>query len=657
MDRGKNEPVPTNCPGALALKTVPQSKIEARLAVLFVAVHVALVAWGAAVHSPTYDETGYVPAGLYHLTTGNFDLCPVNPPLPRMVAAVPLLALRPTADFANDGALARGEFFATGRRFIDVNGRRAQTLYVAARWACLPFTVLGAYVAYRWASELYGGWAGLTATVLWCVCPNFLGHAQLATPDVPAAAVGLWANWLFWGWLKRPDWAGALLTGVALGAAELTKTTWLVLYGVWPLLWVASEFVRRAEWLGAPGLAGARGVALRGGQLAVTLVLSIYVLNLGYGFEGTGTPLGEFQFRCRALAGDEAADRYQPGNRFADSWLARVPVPLPHAYVTGVDQVRHVLQWGYPSYLRGTWRDHGWWYYYLYGLAVKTPVSTIVLMALAAVGAVVGLGGARPRQKGAWFAEAVMLAPAACVLVLVSSQTGINHHLRYVLPAVPYLYIFASRLAGTRTDENGPSEATAVARTSGWRAPLVRHVAVAVLLAGAAIESLWNSPHCMSFFNVPAGGPANGHAHLVDSNIDWGQDLLYLRDWLDEHPEAQPLNLAFFGNFDPRAFGIEFQLPPRLGDELPDGTTPAAAAAALPPGWYAVSVNFLRGYRIPLSDGTGGTEYPGPEAFTYFQHLTPVARAGYSIYVYHVRPFTHSQGDTARGTGTFFPVE
>ena len=94
-------------------------------------------------------------------------------------------------------------------------------------------------------------------------------------------------------------------------------------------------------------------------------------------------------------------------------------------------------------------------------------------------------------------------------------------------------------------------------------------------------------PHSLSYFNELAGDPTGGHAHLIHSNIDWGQDLLYLKRWLDGHPEARPLYVAYCGTVDPHYLGIDYQLPP-VAD-------PGAAVPHLEPGWYAVSVNFLRG--------------------------------------------------------------
>lgn len=70
-----------------------------------------------------------------------------------------------------------------------------------------------------------------------------------------------------------------------------------------------------------------------------------------------------------------------------------------------------------------------------------------------------------------------------------------------------------------------------------------------------------------------------GHDHLLGSNLDWGQDLLNLRRWLDQHPEAEPPHLAYYGTVDPRIAGIQFRLPSVAGQ---DGD------AALPPGmWFS----------------------------------------------------------------------
>lgn len=596
--------------------------------------HACLLAWGAYVHSPTFDETGYLPAGICHWKHGRFALGNVNPPLVRLIAALPVMAAGTNFDW-DRASIDEGNFFGLGREFIAANGERAMWLYTLGRWACIPFSLVGGWVAWRWASELYGKRAGLLALVLWCVCPNVLGHGQLLTPDVAAAGLGLAAAWRFWHWLRAESWDESLLAGLVLGLAELARPTWIILFVLWPAIWlvrvVARFVVQRSRHVSEPSVRAASGWRSLS-QLAVLIFVAVNVLNLGYGFEGSFTRLGEFNFYSRLLTGVHGA---QLGNRFAGTIWGHVPVPLPAEYVQGLDRSRSYLEFGMRSYLRGTWKDRGWWYYYLYGLAIKVPLGTWLLGLAATLVWVRALwrGGrgsdvpalepasiaSSSRQAAGWLAAAVLVAPAVALLGLVSSQTGYNHHVRYAMPVLGFGFVWAARIAETLPET--------VTSALAWRR-YVRAYIVIGLAAWAAASSLWHYPHSMSYFNELVGGPAHGAHHLLDSNIDWGQDLLFLRRWLQQHPEAKPLRLAFFGNFDPRVVGIEFSNPP-FGEGSGPGYRP-------PPGWYAVSVNFIFGYSHSMADGQGGWTYVPRGAYVYFLKLRPVARCGWSIYVYHV---------------------
>jgi hypothetical protein len=153
--------------------------------------------------------------------------------------------------------------------------------------------------------------------------------------------------------------------------------------------------------------------------------------------------------------------------------------------------------------------------------------------------------------------------------------------------------------------------------------------------AGSVVSSLAVYPHSLSYFNEAAGGPIGGPAHLLDSNIDWGQDLLNLRRWLDVHPEVAGLKLAYFGAAGPRLAGIDAPLPPR--GPMESGEDPDRAGELGPqPGWFAVSVNYVYGYHDSKSDRP---------YYAYFRAFKPAAMAGYSIYIYHI---TRTEADEAR---------
>jgi len=624
------------------------------LVVAIVCVHVGALAWSASRHSPGWDEVGHFSAAISHWEFGRFDLFRVNPPLVRLAAATPLLFAAPRTHWSDffEAPGTRPEF-GMGRQLLAANGRRSFFLFALARWACIPFSLVGAYLCFRWGRELYGQTAGILALTLWCFSPNIIAHGSLITPDAGAAAMGVAAAYVFWRWLKRPTWGWAVAAGLVLGLAELTRTTWIVLFGLWPVLWIvwtkAESRKRKAEENAEGRRQNAeRRWARETWQMGVMLLLGLYVLNLGYGFEGSFQRLGEYGFVSEMLGGpkDHAERAYRPEvrNRFEGTWLAGVPVPLPKNYLMGIDLQKSDFENKMWSYLRGEWRLGGWWYYYLYALAIKEPLGTWVLVVLAA-GVSLWPGGrcppaiarpsalapgplrlvpqeavatevATPRPvplapgpsplapgpsplapgpsgySAGWRDELVLLAPAAVVLTLVSSQTGFNHHLRYVLPIFPFVFIWASKVA---------------------RAVELKHWKIASV-AGAALlwsvgSSLYYYPHSLSYFNELVGGPKGGHYHLGSSNIDWGQDLLYLKRWLDEHPEAQPLHLAFDCWYDPKLAGVEYI-----------GRPPANSPE---PGWHAVSVN-------QIHNRSGEYEY--------FLQFEPVGMAGYSIYIYHVTP-------------------
>jgi hypothetical protein len=573
--------------------TLIKRRITGACASVLLLAHAGLVAWGATRHSPNIDEVAHLPAGITYWYFGRFDFYRANPPLVRLLAALPVVLARPNTDWKNFNTHPGGEW-TVGGDFIAANGEQSFWYFAMARWACIPLSLVGGYVCFRWSTELYGGWAGLLSLALWCFCPNVLACAQMITPDAGAAALGAAAGYLFWRWLGQPSWRRAVVAGGALGLAELTKTTWVILFLLWPVLWAVYRWPDRRR---LPG----RDWAGQAGQLGVLLVFGLYTVNLGYAFEGSFQRLGEFRFDSKALGGVER-DPTSPGlevqgNRFAGTWLGALPVPVPRNYLLGIDVLKHAFEEQKPSYLRGEWRRGGWWYYYLYALAIKVPLGTGLLLLLAAAFKLCRAGPpVRLRD------ELVLLAPAVLILVFVSSQTGFNHHLRYVLPALPFAFIWAGQAAQ--------------ARVRGWAVPAV----VAGALAWSVASSLWVYPHSLSYFNELVGGPANGHAHLVDSNIDWGQDLFYLKRWLDQHPEARPLGLAYFGNVPPSLAGIESERVPDWPASRGNEADAEGGRGQGPrPGWFAVSVHRLRG-----------------EGYGYFLGFRPVAMAGYSIYVYHL---------------------
>ncbi|MDQ3330331.1 MAG: glycosyltransferase family 39 protein [Planctomycetota bacterium] len=568
-------------------------KSGAIVAAVLLLVQAGLLAWTAWRNSPVTDEPGQLSAGISHWELGRFELYRVTPPLVRSVGAVAALLAGPTTDWSafHAGPGTRADH-AVGRDFAEVNGPRIFWLTTVARWACIPFALLGGAICFRWARELYGEASGLLALALWCFSPDVLGHGHLLTTDVAGASFSVATFYSFWRWLRGRTWADAILAGCFLGGALLTKATYVIDFGLMLILWLVWRLRQKSS-------RSAAGFGWDIGQIAAIFAVALFLVNAAYGFDGSFKRLKDYIFVSEALAG-HGVDHVVGGNRFSESWFGTVPVPLPEQYVLGVDYQKIYFERGLRSYLRGEWKTGGWWYYYLYGLAVKVPLGTWLLVFLGAATTAWGL------TRGKFVDDLLLLAPALAVLVLVSSQTGFNKNLRYVMAVYPFAFVWVSRVVSEDVLRAGRGVVPAALVAAGW----------------SVASSLSVYPHSLSYFNEAVGGPERGHEHLIHTNIDFGQDLLYLRDWLQEHPTPGPLFVTYYGKVDPRSAGIKYSLPMR-----DDGRWP--------PGRYAISVNILRGHGWTVPDGNGA-RVAIHDDYSSFLTRKPVGRAGYSIYIYDV---------------------
>jgi 4-amino-4-deoxy-L-arabinose transferase-like glycosyltransferase len=329
-----------------------------------------------------------------------------------------------------------------------------------------------------WARELYGPAAGLAALALIAFSPTFLAHAPLITPDVPLAATGLLALYLFHrhGHGAARPWAW----GLALGLCLLTKVS------AW--LFVAAVVIDGSV------LAWRRRDPAIGLRLATGLLLAYATLNAGYGFKG----LFDVQGKAALIA------------RVPDPPLVRLAAhaaapffPLPYLQAAAT-QLR--VGWlGWPAYLMGQLSMTGWWDYFLVALLVKETIPFLL---------VVAAGLAAFPWKRAGRAELLLLLPPLLFFACFSLgrvQIGI----RYVLPAFPFLAIFVSSLA----------------RLRGRRTLAI----LGVLLAAHAAVAVRACPDYIAYFNELVGGPKNGYRWLADSNLDWGQNETRLRAYAREH--------------------------------------------------------------------------------------------------------------------------
>ena len=438
---------------------------------------------------------------------------------------------------------------------------------------------------------LYGSAVPADGVLAAARLPNFLLGIALV------GLVGWWAYRL-WG-------RAAGLVALALAALEpnlvahacLVTTdlgvalfTCLTLY----LLW---EYLARPSgwWLAAAGLAA--GLALATKFSAIFLPQLAGILLVGQALFGT-TPLFSWPRRNWGDVARLAGAALSLTLLICFAALVLWAVYLGHglaAWWQGLDwQLAHQDR-GHPAFFLGDYSQGGWWAYLPVAFLLKTPLGSLLLVGASLVLCRAG----RPLR---WREAAFLLLPVAALFV-AATQARVNIGLRYLLPVYPLLYVQAGRLA-------------TVCGGHRWLFP--------VLLVGAlgwtAVSSGRVAPHQLAYFNELAGGPTGGQRYLGDSNLDWGQDLKNLKAYMDRERLAA-VHLCYFGTAPPDYYGIRYQRIPGAAqlavppdDRLPTGAEPEV---------LAISVGYLQGTHL---DEKG--------RFHWLRQRLPVARIGYSIYVY-----------------------
>ena len=543
--------------------------------------------------SLTMDEVAHLPAGYSYLTQKDMRLNPEHPPLLKDLAAFPLLFIKDIKFPAEIQAWqtdVNGQW-DFGRYFLYQTGNPAEQMIFWGRLPMILILLLLGFYVFKWARELFGNCASLLALFFFSFSPTLLAHGRLVTTDVGAAAGIFIATYYFIHALKSPTRKNIIIAGVVFGIAQLLKFSVILLvpfFGLLGLVW----------WL------------TKSGKFGQTVKIGFLVFLIGFALIWPVYQYHVWNYPPEKQLQDTQVylkDTIEP-LKSAILWAADKPLLRAYAqYFTGLSMVFHRVAGGNTTYFLGEVSNLGWRNYFPIVYAIKLPLAFHLLTLFSLLAAAWLL---IKTKIGRWmknhFPEFAMLT-FIVVYWAVSVKGNLNIGVRHLLPVFPLTFVLVSGM------------------TSRLLRPphlKLKYSALLLLILWQAFSVLSVYPHFIAYFNEAVGGPDQGYKYVVDSNLDWGQDLKRLKNWTEEN-NVEKIYIDYFGGSSPEYYFKDDFLPwwgQRSPEELPENS------------YLAVSASFLqggRGKKIPSLEGPEGY-------YLWLNQYTPVAKIGYSIFVYKI---------------------
>jgi hypothetical protein len=560
----------------------PDSTRRIRLVIgvtLLLAVMATELALSARQQSQTFDEAVHIFAGYRYWKYFDFGANPEHPPLIKLVAAIPLLRLPLRVPSIPDADFKMVEY-RTGRDFL--YGNDANTLLWRTRMAASVFTICLGLAVFLVAYSMWGAGPAFLALTLLIFEPNFLAHGALVTTDIGVTFGIFLGVGSFYFYLKKPSalrLAGAgLAAGLCIGAKHSGILIFPMLFflALFELLPLRDPATRKF----APGLA--KRALHQAASLAAITAISLVVLWSLYGFRyaarpsglSVNPPLPEF---AKYMGHTSAAIVLR---------IARWHL-LPESYLFGIVDIS--LPGTLPTVIFGKYYPSAQWFYFPSVFIVKSTLAFLVFCCLAPLSA--ALWGKQFRR------ETLFLAIPPAIYLIVAMSSGINYGVRHLLPVYPFLIVLVSFGAWKLGERRRALAAL-----------------VALLVACHVASSARAFPNYIPYANELWGGPAKTHEILADSNVDWGQGLTAMKQYIGQR-HVQNCWFAYFGSLIvdvsyygipckvlPTAFADLIQSPMPIVPPQVDGPVFISATEVTRTFWRADWVNpYLPFQRMPSS--------------------------------------------------------
>jgi len=565
--------------------------------------------------SLTFDETAHIVAGYSYLTQKDMRLNPEHPPLLKDLAALPLLFLdlnfpKDHPSWVQKDNAAWWHQFEFATQFLYRAGNNPDQILF---WSRLPMILLliflGCFLFY-WTRKLFGNKAALLSLFLFSCSPTFLAHGRLVTTDV-GAALGATLGIFFWlKFLKNPTKKNIVLAGLIFGTIMLFKFSLILLLPFFALITIVHAWLQAREKHVLKNILKYLCFALLIGVIGI-----VFVIWPVYQYHILNYP-PERQIRdTRFLLSTSVVPKFL---RDFNIWMVSNSISRALGqYLLGVLLVINRSAGGHTTYFLGEVSAKGRRNYFPIVYLIKEPLAFHILTLLVVLYSAWSIK--KPFWKNTfsrmknWIKDHFSEFAILCFMSIywtASLTSNLNIGVRHLLPVLPFTILLVSQ-----------------GITDWLKKPLfgkkwLKHGLLVILVFWQIISVARIYPHFLAYFNELAGGPEQGYIFVVNSNLDWGQDLKRLKKWVKKN-NVEKIYVDYFGGGNPKYY-LEEKYIPWWGTKDPKEFEK--------PNYLAVSASLLQGGRGKPAPG-----FDQPSGFyLWLNQYTPVAKIGYSIFVYYI---------------------
>lgn len=510
--------------------------------------------------APVFDEPFHITGGYNYLKFGDLKMCSEGGFLTEALLALPLITQKLKFPYEVDNLFSGADEWETSRDFLFRSGNDADSIILSSRIMVLMMSLLLGITVYLISRNIFGPAGALISLFLFAFSPDFLAFGGLATTDMTSSFVFILTAWTIWKLVSKITPATVIFSSLTLGLLFVTKHSAFMIipfYLIMIIIRLFSGTPLKVNWFGkliTLKTQQSQISALFGAGLVNAIIIIIFIwAACGFKYSMLKDDSGQARYALNQMTESYLNQSGAFGTVLSATKTCKI---LPEAYLYGV---AFFIKYGKSrySFLDSEFSTEGWWYFFLFTFLYKTPIPLIFLFLISIM--ILAKNNGTPKDTiGIMRDDRIYRLVPFIVFIIIymlfamTSRTNIGN--RHLLVVYLSLFIIAGSLS--------------VLLAKGRK---ITKVIILALFAWLMAETLIAWPNYIAYFNQIAGGSKDGYKHLVDSSLDWGQDLKELKSWLEKNnPGGEPVYLSFFGNSDVEYYGLKTKMLPSYRSQKSD---------------------------------------------------------------------------------------